>query len=99
VGLSRTSCASTTRATEVSFRSNDSTDEIYEAINVDNNEDQLQATIERLRNDCSMANMYAMEAKEKVQILRKKITEAEADLRSDSRSKSDFWEVRKGETS
>jgi hypothetical protein len=35
----------------LSFSSNDSTDEIYEANNVDNNEDQLQATIERLRND------------------------------------------------
>jgi hypothetical protein len=40
-----------------------------------------------------------MEAEEKVQILTKKMTEAEADLRSDLCSKSDFWEVRKGETS
>jgi len=71
--------------------SNNSTDEIYEAENVDNNVDKLQVTIERLRNDCSTATMRAKEAEEKVQILRQKITEAEDDLRS----KSDFWEVEK----
>jgi chromosome segregation ATPase len=74
----------------LSFSSN-STDEIREVDNVDNNIDQLQATIEKLRNDCSTATMRAKEAEENVLILREKITEAEADLLR----KSDFWEVEK----